>query len=164
MALSRRTGEVRWRAQDPNGAKYDYGNVRSSPAVQGGHIVYGDPYSNHMVVMGHYTGAVERLVPLGQCFFPHYPSPAIVGTMAILPRHDGGLYAVDMTSWKTLWSIYLGKADKAGTDFPNLLPKERGECAWEPEGGSSFFASPAISADGRIVVGTGEGYLFCVGE
>jgi len=46
MALDKQSGEVRWRSVDVTGIKEDWGNVRSSPALIGPLLVYGETYSS----------------------------------------------------------------------------------------------------------------------
>jgi hypothetical protein len=68
-------------------------------------------------------------------------------------------------SGELLWSLYLGDAPRSGRDFPSdLMPPGWPEAAWEPNVGKPIFASPAIASDGRIVIGTDQGYLFAIGE
>jgi len=164
VALDRRTGALRWRAHDPTGLVNHFGNLRSSPAVYKDYVVYGEPYSNRMVAIGLDSGVVVWSTEIGYCTFPHYPSPAVVGGLMVLPRHDGGLYAVRVGSWEVAWSMYLADSKQAGPSFPKDMPADKKQCNWEPPAGKPIYASPAISSRGRIVVGTEEGFLYCVGD
>ncbi|MDX1692034.1 MAG: PQQ-binding-like beta-propeller repeat protein, partial [Acidimicrobiia bacterium] len=92
---------------------------------------------------------------------PHWPSVAVNSGYAYVARHDGGLYAVDLAdedAEEPAWSIYLGRADGQG-NFPDGL-----QCNWGPEEGFSILASPAVSPEGAVVVGTLEGRILAVGD
>jgi outer membrane protein assembly factor BamB len=163
LALDRRTGEVRWRA--PAHGDPLWGNVRSSPALYQDLLIYGEPYSGKVVALEQTGGRVRWATEVGRCMFPQWPSPAVAGATVVLPRHDGGLYALAADSGKPLWSLYLGDAKRAGPRFPpDLMPPDWAECAWSPAVGSPLFASPALAGNGVILVGTGQGVLFAIGE
>jgi outer membrane protein assembly factor BamB len=55
--------------------------------------------------------------------------------------------------------VYVGSTDGRlyGLDL------ESGDLVWSFDGGSAFTASPAV-ADGRLVIGNGDGVLYCFGE
>jgi outer membrane protein assembly factor BamB len=44
-----------------------------------------------------------------------------------------------------------------------LIDVKSGEVKWEQEMGGSFTASPAV-VDGRIILGNGDGTLYCFGS
>lgn len=165
VAIDRATGAIRWRASNPTKLEGGWGNIRSSPAAYKDLLIYGEPYSNRVVAVGVRDGRVRWSSAVGFPMFPHWPSPAVVGSMALIPRHDGGLYALEAATGHPLWSLYLGDAPQAGTDFPgNIMPPDWEDCAWQPNVGRSIFASPAIAKNGLVVVGTDQGFLFCVGD
>lgn len=165
VAIDRNSGKIVWRASNPKNLQGGWGNIRSSPAVYKNLLIYGEPYSNRIVAVETRTGLVKWSSPVGDAMFPHWPSPAIAKSIVILPRHDGGLYAVNADTGKLLWSLFLGKAQKAGNKYPTdiILPDEE-PYLWDPLVGKPIFSSPAIAANGTIFVGTGEGYLFAIGE
>jgi len=163
LALDAQTGELLWRAADAAGIKDEWGNVRSSPAVLGEVLLYGEPYSSGLVAIGLEDGATRWSVDVGPFCYPHWPSPAVVGQQILLARHDGALYAVDAETAATAWSIYLGIGRSPG-EFPEDYGPETPFCEWAPTAGYSILASPAVSEDGIVVVGTLEGYLFGIGD
>lgn len=160
VALDKETGEVVWRAKDQAGLKVEWANIRSSPAVAGQFLVYGEGYSNELVVLDLATGETRWSAEVGPLCYPHWPSPAVTNGYAYIARHDGGLYAVDLESQEStaVWEIYLGIASGTGA-FP-----ESHKCDWGPETGFSILASPAISPEGVIVVGSLEGQLIAIGD
>lgn len=165
VGVDRETGAVRWRASNPSKLEGGWGNIRSSPAIHKDLLIYGEPYSNRVVAVGVRDGRVKWSSAVGFPMFPHWPSPAVVGDMALVPRHDGGLYALEAATGHPLWSLYLGDSAQAGTDFPtDIMPPDWQDCAWQPNVGRPIFASPAIAGNGLIVVGTDQGFLFCVGD
>jgi outer membrane protein assembly factor BamB len=162
LALDAATGDLVWRASDTAALKTEWGNVRSSPAILGEVLLYGEPYSSDLVAVGIADGETRWSAEVGPFCYPHWPSPAVAGTQVVLSRHDGGLYAVDATTGGLAWSIYLGDSATAGP-FPDTYA-DSDFCDWAPKTGYSLLASPAISPDGIIVVGSLEGFLYGVGD
>jgi len=162
VSLDRVSGAVRWRATDAAGIKTEWGNVRSSPAVVGDLLVYGEPYSDSLVTVGIEDGTTRWSVRVGPLCYPHWPSPAVVSGLAIISRHDGAVYAVDLATGAAAWSVYLGSVDAAGS-FPDSYEAET-FCEWQPAAGYSILASPAVSESGIVIVGTLEGHLVAIGD
>jgi outer membrane protein assembly factor BamB len=164
LALRKRNGELVWRAQDAAGIKVDWGNVRSSPAVVGDLILYGEPYSESLVALDLATGETQWSAPAGSFCFPQWPSAAINGGQVILARHDGGVFGISLESNETVWRIYLGNlgANSTGAFPPGF--DDTGFCDWGPEGAFSILSSPAVSEEGIVVVGTLEGILVALGD
>jgi outer membrane protein assembly factor BamB len=170
FALNKDNGEIIWQAVDRAALKVEWANLRSSPAFAGDYIVFGEGYSDSLVVIDHATGDTLFSIPVGPFCYPHWPSPIINTTadgeaVVYLPRHDGGLYAVELTTREIVWQIYLGDVDGDGRS--GAFPPEHNEsdfCQWGPENGNSILGSPAIAPDGTIVIGTGEGYMVAVGD
>lgn len=169
-ALDCETGRPVWKWTDQgfDGLKKRqtaFGNIRSSVAIWGDVLLYGEPYGNSLVALGRKDGRLRWWVELGAAMFPHWPSPAIASDTLYLPRHDGGLYAVDLRARKQAWMLYLGDHAKVAPKLPEgIMPEDEKHCAWQPAVGQPLFASPAIAADGTLYVGSGEGYLYAVGE
>lgn len=161
LALDRQTGSVAWRAADAAGIKAEWGNVRSSPAVVGDLLVYGEPYSDRLVAVAVADGRTQWSVKVGPLCYPHWSSPAVVSGQVILPRFDGGLYSVALATRTQAWSIYLGQQTLDG-EFPDDFGDDF--CEWTPKAGASIIASPAVADNGVVVVGTLEGYLIAVGN
>lgn len=158
-ALDMVTGELLWRAKDVAGIKTaTWANVRSSPAIVGPYLVYGEAYSNTLVTIDLETGETRKAIETGIYCQAHWPSPVVVSGQAILPRSDGGLYAVDLATDTLAWSIYLGNSGNASGNFPAGF--DSSSC----EDGFPILASPAVSPEGVIVVGTLQGFLVAVGD
>ncbi|HEX5630674.1 MAG TPA: PQQ-binding-like beta-propeller repeat protein [Acidimicrobiia bacterium] len=162
MALNKSDGTVAWYSEDRAGIKNDWGSIRSSVAAVGDILVYGEPYSNRLVAIDIESGETTWDVETGAYCYPHWPSPAVVSGQVILPRHDGGLYAVSVETQTVVWSIYLGDSTSAGT-FPASFTAGA-FCDWAPTEGYSILASPAIAPNGYIIVPTLEGYLVAVAD
>lgn len=141
-------------------------NIRSSAAVYGNRLVLGGAYSNHLLQYDRSTGRFGAKTELGAKMFPHWPSPVIANKVAYLGRHDGGLYAVDLTTNSMIWMLYLGDHPQAGRNNlpPDILPPNSFGSEWEPNVGKPIFATPALARDGRMVLGTGDGWLYCIRE
>lgn len=161
VALHISDGRVIWEASDTAGIKSEWGNVRSSPAVVGGLLLYGEPYGDSLVAIDVANGETQWAVAAGAFCYPHWPSPAVVGDQVILPRHDGGVYAVSLPTQEVAWGIFVGSSESTGA-FPDGYPENF--CEWQPEAAFSVLSSPAVGPDGTIVVGTLEGYLFAIAD
>jgi outer membrane protein assembly factor BamB len=161
VALDRETGDVLWWAVDAAGIKSEWANVRSSPAVVGDLLVYGEPYSNRLVALGAVDGRTRWSTEVGAYCYPHWSSPAVVSGRVILARDDGGLYAVDVATQTQAWAIYLGLEVRDGA-FPDDFDDEF--CVRQPRTGTSVIASPAVADNGVVLVGSLEGYLFAIGD
>jgi eukaryotic-like serine/threonine-protein kinase len=155
LALDKRTGRVRWRAKGPG----DWGNVRTTPVLVGGLLIWGEPYSGDVAAVHANTGRMAYRATIGPCYFPQWASPAAAGDVVYLPRFDGSLYALRAASGKVLWQIYLGEAARAGSARP-ASPPDR--CEWQVPSGDSLYAPIAIAEDGTLLVGSGEGYLYAL--
>lgn len=156
-ALDRYTGSVRWEASDPNRVASGWGNLRSSPAVAGDLLVFGDPTFPGLAAVGIEDGQAKWSIPAGKGCLDQWPSPTVTGQLAVLPRADGGIYAFDYEELDLRWSAFLGRQPGDG-DFPvgfegmpcsTLVPIQ---------------ASPAVAPDGSIVIGTLEGDLLRIAE
>jgi outer membrane protein assembly factor BamB len=165
VAFDTATGESAWQATNPRDLGGGWANIRSSPALVDGTLVWGEPYSNRVVMADASTGEVLRSTPTGRCMFEHWPSPATAGGVIYLPRHDGGFYALDVASGALRWSLYLGDSRLPPAPFPSKLRETSWDrCAWEPPVGHPIYASPAIGDDGTVFVATGDGWLHAIGE
>lgn len=160
-ALDKATGDEVWRARDAAGLKNDWGNIRSSPAHVGDLLVYGEAYSDRLIALDALSGDTVWDTVTGSYCYPHWPSPVVVSGQVVLPRHDGGLYAVSVVTGQVEWRIFLG--DHGG---PGTFPPEFGAefCQWGPEDSYSILSSPAVAPNGVILVGTLEGWLYAIGD
>lgn len=162
IALDKEDGTELWRAKDAAGIKTQWANIRSSPAVAGDYVVYGEGYSQDLVVIDMNTGETLWSTQVGEFCYPQWPSAVINNGVAYLARHDGGLYAVDLSTREIAWEIYLG--DEGGTGaFPSNF-REAGYCDWGPKDGHSILSSMAVSPEGVIVVGVVDGQLMAIGD
>ncbi len=161
-ALDKFTGDQIWASEDTASIKSNWANVRSSPAIAGDYLVFGEGYSDELVVADLNTGVTLWSLQTGAYCFPQWPSPVINNGVAYLARHDGGLYAVDLQTRSEVWSIYLGDAAGTGT-FP-ADHKDNDFCQSGPTTGYSILGSPAVASNGVIVVGTLEGHIMAIGD
>ena len=153
IALDRFTGAERWRATDPSGVVEGWGNLRSSPAVVGRELYLGAPVSNVVAAVDVQTGEALWAVEAGAVCEPHWPSPAVVGSTIVVPRNDGAVWAIDATGRRVAWDIGITAPDFTGRD----------ECeAAEGDPRAAIQASPAVAADGTIVVGGMDGSIYAI--
>lgn len=161
LALEARSGKLRWKSQ-PFEGKSEWGNVRTSPAIYRDRLIYAEPYSNVVVAINGDTGKAEGGSAVGAPMFPQWSSPAIAENIAYVPRFDGGLYALDAGNGQPIWSFYLGIPSRAGSEFPPEFADLQ-DPEWKPLIGDAIYASPALAADGRILI-PAAGFLYCIGE
>jgi len=155
-AIDKKTGALKWKAKGPG----DWGNLRSTPALVGERLIYGEPYSGDVAALDAKTGRMAYREEIGRCFFPQWSSPAVAGSLVYLPRFDGSVYALRATSGKVEWELFVGDSKRVGATLP---PSQKKSCEWEnPDG--AIYAPAAIAEDGRLFVGTGEGFLFAIGS
>lgn len=159
VAVSTQTGRVSWYASDKS--KSSWGNLRLTPALVDGLLVYPEPYSGDVVGIEASSGGVRFRQTVGACHFPSWASPAAAGDLVYVPRFDGTLYAVRASSGQVVWQVYLGDARRAGVTRPS--PRQQG-CSWEVQGAASLYSPVAVASDGTIVVGNGAGTVFAIGS
>lgn len=159
VALDKRTGRVRWRAHGPG----QWGNIRSTPALSDGTLVYAEPYSGDIVGVSAASGRVVHRHTVGPCFFPQYASPAAARDVVYVPRFGGSLYAVKARTGKLLWQVYLGDSRRAGGPPPPALGTGA-TCEWDVPTGHALYSPVAIADDGTVLVGSSEGFLYAIGE
>ncbi len=153
--LDIKTGNVTWRAKGAD----DWGNIRSTPVLIAGMLVYAEPYSGDIVGVAASTGRVKYRVTVGACYFPSWASPAAAGDLVYVPRFDGTVYAVHALSGKVAWQIYIGDSSQAGSNGP----KPGGnQCEWTVASGSPTYSPAAVAEDGTLLVGNEEGYLYAI--
>ena len=160
VALDTSNGAVAWRARDNR--PDDWGNVRTTPALIDGVLVYAEPYSGDVAGIDAQTGRMRYRQTVGTCFFPSYASPAAAGELVYVPRFDGMLYAVEGSTGRVVWRVYLGDKAHAGR-IPRTGGAGRG-CSWEMSSGAALYAPVAVAGDGTIIVGNGEDTVFAIAD
>jgi outer membrane protein assembly factor BamB len=162
VALDRATGKTRWEAKAKAGGP-EWGNIRSTPALVNGTLVYSEPYSGDVVSIDAKSGRVRQRITVGPCFFPQWASPAAAGDLVYVPRFDGAVYAVRAGTGAVAWQLYLGDRHHVSQGLPPAFGRGPG-CAWEVPIGSPLFAPAAVSEEGILLVGSGEGVLYAIGD
>jgi outer membrane protein assembly factor BamB len=74
------------------------------------------------------------------------------------------LYAVRPDSGRLVWQLYLGDEQKVSANLPSAHRAQGERCEWEVPSGSPLYSPPAIADDGTILIGSGQGFLFAIGE
>ncbi|NUQ79720.1 MAG: PQQ-binding-like beta-propeller repeat protein, partial [Polyangiaceae bacterium] len=162
VALDKKTGRPKWTGKALAGE--DWGNIRSTPALtEQGILVYAEPYSGDVVGVDSRDGSTRFRRTVGPCFFPQWASPAATSELVYVPRFDGALYAVEASTGRVMWQLYLGEERKAGPNLPGTHRAQR-SCEWEVPSGSPIFSPPAVADDGMLIVGTGEGFVFGIAD
>ena len=155
LALDRETGEVAWQAEDAAGIKSEWANVRSSPAVVGDLLVYGEPYSDRLVAVGIEDGQTRWSVEGGPVLLPSTgPRRRWSAGQVILPRYDGGLYAVALAT-----KTRPGPSTWASRPWTVSSPPSSAttSASRQPQAGASVIASPAVADNGVVIVGHARG-------
>lgn len=161
LALDKRTGKLAWLATGDGVS--EWGNVRMTPALTSGVLVWPEPYSGDVVGLDAATGAVRFRRTIGACFFPSWAAPAAAENVVYVPRFDGSLHAVRASDGGAIWQLYLGEERRVGVVSPTLNAPQL-DCAWDVPVGAPLYAPPAIAGDGTVIVGSGEGVVYAIGE
>ena len=78
-----------------------------------------------------------------------------------LPRFDGALYALDANKGTVRWELYLGDEKIAGKP---RAPSSGNNCDWDVPSGHPLYSPVAVAEDGTVLVGSGEGLIYAIGE
>lgn len=159
IAFDKRTGREKWRAQGSG----DFANLRPTPALVAGVLVYAEPYSGDVVGISAATGRMLYRHTVGHCYFPQWAAPAAAGDVAYVQRFDGVLHAVRASDGKALWRFYVGDSTRVGASVPRELAPSGG-CEWDVPVGHPAYAPLAVARDGTILAGTREGFLYAIEE
>jgi outer membrane protein assembly factor BamB len=164
-ALDARTGEQRW--VYPNKGSW----VITSPVVRAGKVYFAtsDTALLHVVDAG--TGAEIDLLKF---HWPIFGSPSIAGDTLYVAGQDGKLVAIDLPSWKPVWTF---QSEASRQNLPGLS-KPDGSPNYEAAFTSDFYddvvqgigrlhavgtmlSSPVIS--GKVVyIGAADGNLYAL--
>lgn len=161
VALDTRTGRPRWSA--PSSGSDQWGNIRTTPVLLDGALIYPEAYSGDVVSIDATNGSTRWRRTVGKCLFPSYASPAAAGDVVYVPRFDGVLYAVRSNDGQVLWRAYLGDATTAAVmPGPGGAPGK--DCGWEPASGAPLVSPVGIAPDGTILAGNASDTLFAIEE
>jgi outer membrane protein assembly factor BamB len=156
--IEKKTGKVAWRARGDG----EWGNVRTTPVLVGGLLIYSEPYSGDVAAISTSTGRVVYRNTIGSCFFPQWSSPAAARDTVYVMRFDGVLHALG-TDGKRAWRFYLGDSARAGTTVPSEIERMQG-CEWDVPSGHAAYSPVTVASNGTVLVGTSEGYLYAIGQ
>ncbi len=156
VALDKFVGAIRWQGADPAGTGSLRGSVRVSAALGGSDLVFSSSPAKGLAAVDAGNGSVEWATGLGVECEAQVSSPVVAGDLVYLARMEGSLHAVSVASGEELWNVAL------------TIPGERSlgsgctlEGAFAP--GAAIQATPAVAADGTIVVGSMSGILYAIG-
>jgi outer membrane protein assembly factor BamB len=107
---------------------------------------------------------------------PIRAAAAVTDEIVVFGSHGKAIYGLDPATGKEKWKpiatrsriesspVIAGERVVAATAAGKiyLIDAKSGEVKWEQEMGGSFTASPAV-VDGRVVLGNGDGTLYCFG-
>jgi outer membrane protein assembly factor BamB len=107
---------------------------------------------------------------------PIRAAAAVTNEIVVYGSQGKAIYGLDPSTGKEKWQpiatrsriesspVIAGERIVAATAAGKLylLDVKTGEVKWEQEMGGSFTASPAV-VDGRIILGNGDGTLYCLG-
>jgi len=162
-SFNKTNGALLWKASDLSGHGY-HGNIRSSVAIVNGYIYYGSPYSHALTILNLKDGVLVNEIGMGEITDPHWPSPVIANNMLYLGRHDGGFNAVDIEKQEVVWQLFIG-------DHKNIKSrsKEYGQIDQVQASRNGFpipsiYATPSIDKNGTLYIGSGEGWMYAIGN
>lgn len=169
VAYWREGGERVWVAptddDDPN-ARYRAASRHhhSLPLVVDGKIFAPSLFGSAIRVFDLATGERAGRVVLPDCRGRQFAS--LVGTRntGYYARHDGLLYAFDYDTLSVRWGLSLGKASLSGQQRTHAPTVDDSGCTMAPTDGTALFATPTIGPEGDVYVGSGEGWIYAIGE
>ena len=151
---------------------YDQNYHASLPWLMNGILYTPQVTLPHVVGFDMGTGEARVSMSFADCRNRQFAS--IVGTPSrgYFARHDGRLYGFAPASGRISWSISLQWNSTVGTagaasgmlSHPSAYPLEDTYCYADPYDGSALFSTPAIGSDGVLYVGSGEGFLYAIGD
>jgi pyrimidine deaminase RibD-like protein/outer membrane protein assembly factor BamB len=163
IAIDAQTKEVRWIGANPVGRGGGVGNLRGAPLVLGREVIFVSAYSKHMFALSVDDGRLLWMVDLGQGMFEQWCGPIAGNESIYIGRHDGYLHRVDTRGHRRDWSMFLGNERHAGTVISGnqRLPEFDAAPSWRSGASWPILGTPTLD-QGRLYVGTQEGYLYCV--
>jgi len=152
----------------------------ASPALSAAGFAYFGTFDNDVLAFNLKTRKPVWRYENPQRQFPFYSLAALVGEKVILGGRDKSVHCLNARTGKQIWEfvtksrvdsspalvtgatgdrVYVGSND--GRFY--VLDAANGNKLWEFNAGAPLSASPAI-AEGRIVIGSQDGKLYCFGE
>jgi outer membrane protein assembly factor BamB len=165
VAIDLQTRQLIWRSGDPEGLANGFGNIRGTPVITNGEVIFSTAYSNALTAVSLETGAVTWQVELGTEMFEQWPGPITDGADVYLGRHDGYVHKINLKVRRREWSLFLGAHDRAGATIAGdqTLPEFQEFPSWLAGNSAPILATPALDR-GRLYIGTSEGWLYSVGN
>jgi outer membrane protein assembly factor BamB len=149
--------------------------VAGSPALENGTAFIGD-YDGVFTAVDYLQGKILWTWQDAGRNLPFVSSPSIHGNRVIIGNRDRFVYSLDKRTGEIQWKTNTGSRVDASavTDGQRvlvanmrgdilLLDIETGKRSWTFETGSPVSGSPGVS-EGKIIVGTGDGTIWCFGE
>jgi hypothetical protein len=137
--------------------------LRNMPLIIGDRLLWTPNNADTVVAYDLVTGDREEAASFPDCRNRQFGSMVGTTDMAYYPRHDGVLYGISPEPLSLEWSLSLGLHGAVGSRTDTHFPVQ-GSCSSEPDDGSALFSTPAIGEDGRVYVGSGDGWLYAIGD
>ncbi len=153
LALDKGSGRMLWRASGAG----QWGNIRSTPALVGDMLVYGEPYSGDVVGISAKDGQMVHRKKVGRCTYPQWSSPAAARDLVYVPRFAGSVYAIEPITGVLRWELYLGDSARLGAPSRDIAAL----CDWKAPA-YALYSPAALAPDGTLLVGSAEGLLYAV--
>jgi outer membrane protein assembly factor BamB len=159
-AISMRTGKLDWRHSTPDG------EMASSPAIDGDHLVYHTMRDGHVWVLDRTDGHLQWNWNAGSAI---ESSPIVVNGVDYFGTAGGELYALDLRTHQLRWSRSLGAkitssaaivhgtlyiGDYAGRLW--ALSARTGATHWVGQVNGKIYGTPAV-ANGRVFIPSSDG-------
>ena len=148
---------------------YEQPYMVSLPWLMNGRLYYPQISSRYIVAYDFASGEPLDTIELPDCRSRQFS--AIVGTPSrgYLARHDGTLYAFTPPTAELNWSLYLGMNAYVGQSYNTgsyygAYGYDYDYCSAAPYDSTALFATPAIDENGVVYVGSGEGWIYAVGD
>jgi outer membrane protein assembly factor BamB len=162
IAVDSQNRETRWIGTDPDKKIGSFGNLRHTPVIVDQQVLFVSAYSRELCALRLDDGRLLWSVDLSQGMFEQWCGLVATEHIVYAGRHDGYLHRVNTRTRQREWSLFVGQSQHAGVVLSGKqkLPEFDGAYSWGAAGSWPILATPAVD-DGRLYVGTKEGYLYC---
>ncbi|AXQ23254.1 hypothetical protein BEN71_14720 [Acinetobacter wuhouensis] len=156
------TGNIIWHSS-PIDNSHHYGNIRTNLLLYKNEVIFTHPYSNELGGVDSSSGKNTWILPIGKSMFQQWSSPIIHQSFCYLARHDGYLYKINLENHTKEWGLFLGSHQCHGVVYDKFQEQtnEFEATEWENRVGFSIYSTPKL-VNNKIIIGTGEGYLYCI--
>jgi outer membrane protein assembly factor BamB len=158
MALDLTTGAIIWEATAKTPHHSGWHNQHVSPVLVEDRLIFTEPYSRLFASVSVDTGEMLFLSSKPTCIQQQWSGIVHASDISFAGRQDGVLYTVSQQYGLSPWhDVAVDPTAEYFTRFKAAY--HQGDCLEHPPGHDGFLTTPAITAQGHVVVGRADGAL-----